>query len=187
MTHYSRTRSRVSIDLFNLPPLPDTRRQSTMFCKFPNNFFLPDRKNSRLSQINNTWTFCRLTPDGNEGVGVKISYLECAYSTKYYMIDQVNGQINTIHDDSIELPDFTGCFSPFNLDKLEIKVCRLADHQEDEDVCIQGAPAPQQPPTHQTKESDTNSSLLSIEDLTGMGFDSPNYSPIPPVRNTAPQ
>ena len=40
-------------------------------------FFLPDGKNSRLSQIVNTWTFGRLTPDGNEGVGVKISYLEC--------------------------------------------------------------------------------------------------------------
>ena len=43
------------------------------------------------------------------------------------MIDQVNGQINAIHDHSIELTDFIGCFSPLNLDELEIKVCRLAD------------------------------------------------------------
>ena len=44
-----------------------------------------------------------------------------------------------------------------------------------------------QPTTHQAEESDVNSSLQSIEDLKGMGFDSPNYSPIPPVGNTAPQ
>ena len=103
------------------------------------------------------------------------------------MIDQVNGQINVIHDDSIELTDFTGHFIPFNLDKLEIKLCRLADYQEDEDVCTQDAPAPQQPTTCQGEESVANSGLQSIEDLTGMGFDSPNYSPKPPVRNTTPQ
>ena len=76
MAHSSHIKSSISIDLFNLPPLPDAKRQSTMFCKFPNDFFLPDGKNSRLSQIIKTWTFCRLTPDGNEGVGAKISYLE---------------------------------------------------------------------------------------------------------------
>ena len=78
--------------------------------------------------------FGRLTPDGNEGVGVEISYLEHAYGTKYYVINQVNDQINAIHDDNIELTEFTGHFSPFNLDELEIKVCRLADHQQDEDI-----------------------------------------------------
>ena len=72
-----------------------------------------------------------------------------------------------------------------------MKVCRLADCQEDEDDFPQGASAPQQPlqqpQTHQAQESDSNSGLQSIEDLTGMGFNSPNYSPIPPVGNTAPQ
>ena len=33
------------------------------------------------------------------------------------------------------------------------------------------------------KTLDTNSGLQSIEDLTDMGFCSPNYSPIPPVGN----
>ena len=187
MASSSCTKSSISIDLFNLPPLPDARGQSTMFCEFPNDFFLPDRKNSRLSQIIKTWTYCRLTLDGNEGVGVKISYLECAYGTKYYVIDQVNGQINAIHDDSIELTDFTGVLVHSTWMNLEIKVCRLEDCQEDEDVCTQGASAPQQLTTHEVKESDANSGLQSIEDFTGMGFDSPNYSPIPPVGNTAPQ
>ena len=90
----------------------------------------------------------------------------------------------TIHDDNIELTEFTGRFSPFDLDELEMKVCRLADCQEDVNDLLQGNPVPQ---AHQAQESDANSGLQSIEDLTGMGFDSPNYSPIPPVRNTAPQ
>ena len=106
----SRTKSSTSIDLFNLPPLPDARRQSTMFCKTTNDFFLPDGKNIRLSQVANAWTFDRLKPDGTEGVGVDIKYLEHAYGTKYYIIDQVNGQISAIHDDSIELTKFLGRF-----------------------------------------------------------------------------
>ena len=119
-------------------------------------------------------------------LGVGISYLECGYGTKCYIIDQVNGQINAIHDDSLELTEFTGHFSPFNLDKLEQEVCRLAD-QEDKDVFS----APQQPPKQQiapqAQDSDMNSGLQSIDNLTGMGFCSPNYIPIPQVRNTNQQ
>ena len=74
MAHSSHTKSSVSINLFNLPPLLDARRQTTMFCEILNDFFLPDGKNSRLSQIIHTWTFSRLTPDGNEGVGVEIGF-----------------------------------------------------------------------------------------------------------------
>ena len=72
-----------------------------------------------------------LTQEGN--LQCYVNY-PIAYGTKYYVINQVNGQINTIHDNNIELTEFTGHFSPFNLDELELKVCRLADHQEDEDV-----------------------------------------------------
>ena len=39
MAHYSHTKGSISIDLFNLPALPDERRQATMFCKIPNDFF----------------------------------------------------------------------------------------------------------------------------------------------------
>ena len=83
-------------------------------------------KNTQLSKIANTWTFNRLTPDGNEGVGVQMDYLECAYGTRYYIVNKVNGQINAIHDDSLELTEFKGHFSPLDLDDLELKVCRLA-------------------------------------------------------------
>ena len=79
-----------------------------------------------MSQIVNTWTFGRLTLDGNEDVGVEISHLECAYSTKYYVVGQVNGHINAIHDDKIELTEFTGCFSPLDLDDLEINSVQIS-------------------------------------------------------------
>ena len=94
MAHSSRTKSRVSIELFNLPLLPDTRKQSTMISEIPNNFFMPDGKNTQLSKVVNSWTFDRLTPNGNEGVEVKLDYLEHTYGTRYYVIDKLNGDIN---------------------------------------------------------------------------------------------
>ena len=143
MAHSSRTKSSVSIDLFNLSPLPDARKQSTMICKISNDFFLPDGKNMQLSKIVNTWTFNRLTPNGNEGVGVKLDYLECAYRTRYYVVDKVNGDINAIHDESLELTEFKGHFSPFDLDNLEAKVCRLALGNRDEEDVVELQDAPQ--------------------------------------------
>ena len=120
MARSSCTKSSISIDLFNLPPLPDAGRQSTMQCKIPKDFFLPDGKNTQLSQIVNTWMFDRLTPNSNEVLGVQMDYLEHAYETKYYIIDKVNGQTNAIHDGSLELTEFKGHFSPFDLDELEM-------------------------------------------------------------------
>ena len=175
MAHSSHTKSSVSIDLFNLPPLPDARRQSTMQCEIPNDFFLPDRKNTQLSQIVKTWMFDRLTPNGNEGVGVQMDYLECAYETNTTITDKVNSQINAIHNDSLELTEFKGHFSPFDLDELEMKVCRLADRNKYED----DLPEPQY--THQAQDSDSNLGSHNLEELTGMGFDPSNYSPIPPA------
>ena len=96
-------------------------------------FFLPDGKNTQLSKVVNTWTFDRLTPNGNEGVGVKLYYLERAYGTRYYVMDKVNGDINAIHNESLELTEFKGCVSPFDLDNLEAKVCRLAHGNRAED------------------------------------------------------
>ena len=125
--------------------------------------------------------FNRLTPDGNEGVGVQMDYLEHAYETKYYIIDKVNGQINAIHDDSLELTEFKGCFSPFDLDELEMKVCRLADRNKYED----DLPEPQD--ALQAQDSNSNLGSHNSEEMTGMGFDENNYSPIPPVGNTASQ
>ena len=49
------------------------------------------------------------------------------------MVDQVNGKISAIHNDNIKLTEFTGCFSPFDLEELEMKVCRITDHQDNGD------------------------------------------------------
>ena len=127
MAHSSHTKGSIFIDLFNLSALLDQKRQTTMFYEITNDFFLLDWKNSRLSQIMNTWTFSRLTPDGNEGVGVEIAYVEHAYGKKYYVVNQVNGNINAIHDDTIESIGFEGYFCPFDLDELELK--SLQDHR----------------------------------------------------------
>ena len=54
-----------------VPSLPDERRTMTMNNNFPNNFYMSDGKNSKISQIINKWIFGRQTPDGNEGVGVE--------------------------------------------------------------------------------------------------------------------
>ena len=182
-----------------------------MFCNIPNDFFLPDGKNSRLSKIINTRTFGRLTPDGNEGVGVEIEYLEHAYGTRYYVVDQVNGNINAIHDslesteftghfspfnlDELELKvcriaDFTGHFSPFNLDELELKVCRIADNYEGQNDPTKDIVAPQNNISNNNKttklhDSAESSRQQNIEDLTDMGVITPNYSPIHAIRNTA--
>ena len=170
MAHSSHTKSSVSIDLFNLPPLPDTRKHSTMICEIPNDFFLPDGKNTQLSKIVNTWTFDRLTPNGNEGVGVKLDYLECAYGTRYYVIDKVSGDINAIHDESLELTEFKGRFSPFDLGNLEAKVCRLALGNGDERDTVESQNAPQ------VCYSDPRT--LNMDEYEGMGFE--GYSPIAP-------
>ena len=179
MAHSSCTKSSVLIDLFNLPPLPDARKQSTMICKIPNNFFLPDGKNTQLSKIVNTWTFNRLTSNGNEAVGVKWDYLEHAYGNRYYVIDKVNGDINAIQDVSLELTKFKGHFSHFDLDNLEAEVCRLAlgDRDEEDVVELQDAPL----------ICYSNPRTLNMEECEGMGFDENNYSPIPPFSRITSQ
>ena len=178
MAHSSHTKSSFSIDLFNLPPLPGMRKHFTMICEIPNDFFLPDGKNTQLSKVVNTWTFDRLTPNGNEGVGVKLDYLECTYGTRYYVIDKVNGDINAIHDESLKLTEFKGRFSPFYLENLEAKICRLAHGKDEEDVTEKQNTQPLRL---------TDSRTLNMEMYEGMGFDENNYSPIPPVSQATSQ
>ena len=50
MVHSSCARSNVLIDLFNLPSLPDERRTMTMNYDISNDFYLPDRKNSKSAK-----------------------------------------------------------------------------------------------------------------------------------------
>ena len=134
-----------------------------------------------MSKIVNTWTFDRLTPNGNEGVGVQLDYLECVYRTRYYVIDKVNSDINAIHDVNLELTEFKGRFSPFDLDNLEAKVCRLALGDKGEEDVFESQDAAQR------HYSDPNPRAQNIEEYEGMGFDENNYSPIPPVSGVTSQ
>ena len=144
-----------------------------MISEIQNDFFLPDGKNTQLSKAVSTWTFDRLTPNGNEGVGIRLDYLQRAYGTKYFVIDKVNGDINAIHDESIELTEFKGRFRPFDLDELEIKIDRLSkrarDEEDDEEQEI----------TPRLRLRDTRT--LNIDAYEGMGLDMNKYSPIQPI------
>ena len=51
------------------------------------------------------------------------------------MSDQVNGNINAIHDDHLESTEFVGHFCPFNLEELELKLCKIIDYHEKVDDC----------------------------------------------------
>ena len=103
-------------------------------------------------------------------LGVKLDYLECAYGTRYYVIDKVSGDIDAIHDESLELTEFKGCFSPFDLENLEAKVCRLALGNRDERDAVESQNAPQ--------VRYSNPRTLNMDEYEGMGFE--GYSPIAP-------
>ena len=66
-----------------------------------------------------------------------MDYLECAYGTLYYIIDKVDGQINAIYGNSLEVTEFKGRLSPFDLDNLELKVCRLAVRNKSEEDLLE--------------------------------------------------
>ena len=91
MAHSSCSKGSVSVDLFNLPTLPDERRVATSYLDIPVNFYLPDRKNSKISKIVSRQSFDRQTPDGNEGFVIEIQYLRRAFGTKTYLTDKVTG------------------------------------------------------------------------------------------------
>ena len=77
------------------------------------------------------------------------------------VMDQVNGNINAIHDNSLESTEFVGHFCPFDLEELELKVCKITDHHEGQDnsrldenrrQVTQSTPSLQQPLQHKPTE-----------------------------------
>ena len=68
-----------------------------------------------------------------------------------------------------------------------MKVGYLTDHNRAANESTQGITASQQAHQHQTEDSNSNSKLHSLENLTDIGFHIPNYSPIPPLGNAASQ
>ena len=89
MARSSHSKGSVSVDLFNLPTLPDERRVATSYLDIPVDFYLLDGKNSKISKVVSRQAFDRQTPDGNEGFVIEIQYLERAFCTNIYLIDKV--------------------------------------------------------------------------------------------------
>ena len=109
----------VSIDLFNLPPLPDECNTEESYMDMPHNYYIPDGKNSRLLDRTDRVEFDRETLDGNTGFQLKIPYLEHAFGTKYFIMDHVTGSMMGIYDDKVEQIDLKGQLKPFNINQLD--------------------------------------------------------------------
>ena len=112
-------RKSVSIDLFNLPPLPNEHNTEASYIDVPHNYYIPDGKNSRLLDRTDRVQFDRETLDGNTGFQLKILYLEHAFGTKYFVMDHVTGSMMGIYDDKVEQIDLKGQLKPFNINQLD--------------------------------------------------------------------
>ena len=83
----------VLIDLFNLPPLSDEWNKEESYMDMLYNYYIPNRKNSRLLDRSDRIEFNRETIEGNTGFQLEIPYLEYAFSTKYFVMDRITGSI----------------------------------------------------------------------------------------------
>ena len=117
----------LSIDLFNLPPLPDSNKWSAMdtYLDIPNNYYIPDGKNSRLLVWVERRELKRKTIDGNEGFVLQIPFLECAFGTKYFIVDKQNGSMMDIFDDKVETISAEAQMKPFNLAQLSCMIATI--------------------------------------------------------------
>ena len=152
MARSSRSKGSVSVDLFNLPTLPDERRVATSYLDIPVDFYLPDGKNSKISKIVTRQAFDRQTPDGNEGFVIEIQYLKRAFGTNTYLIDKVTGSLFALHDDHIESTGLCGSECVFDLQELEFHICDLADQRNGEDDT--GSVAGERQTTHRPQTPD---------------------------------
>ena len=79
---------------------------------------MPDGKNSRLLDWVERREFERKTIDGNEGFVLQIPFLECAFGTKYFIVDKQNGNMMAIFDNKVETISAEAQIKPFNLAQL---------------------------------------------------------------------
>ena len=128
----TQSKSDLSIDLFNLPPLPDRNKWNTMdaYLDIPNNYYIPDGKNSRLLDWSERKEFERRTIDGNVGFVLEIPFLEHAFGTKYFVVDKQNGNIMGIFDDNVEVVEAKAQMKPFNLAGLSHTVATLEQRRQ---------------------------------------------------------
>ena len=115
----TRSHKSVSIDLFNLPLLPNECNTEESYMDMPNNYYIPDGKNSRLLDRTDRVELDRETLDGNTGFQLEIPYLEHTFGTKYFIMDHVTGSMMGIYDDKVEQIDLKGQLKPFNINQLD--------------------------------------------------------------------
>ena len=109
------SKKEISIDLFNLPPLPDERNALDTYMDILHNFYIPDDKNTRLMDCVERRKFERHTIDNNEGFLLQIPFFEHAFGTMYYVIDKQNSHMMGIFDDQLQDIDCDAQMRPFNL------------------------------------------------------------------------
>ena len=155
MAHSSHSKGSVSVDLFNLPTLPDERRVATSYLDIPIDFYLLDGRNSRISRVVGRQSFDRQTPDGNEGFVIEIQYLERAFGTNTYLIDKVTGSLFALHTDHIESTGLCGSECVFDLQELEFHICDFVDQRNGEENTrsIAEERRTTQAPQHQTPDA----------------------------------
>ena len=149
MTTHSK--QNLSIDLFNLPPVPDERNAMDLYLDVPLNFYIPDGKNFRLLQKTDRQEFNRETLDRNQGFLLEIPYLEHAYGSKYFVIAKVKGKMLAILDDQVESIEAEASNETFDLAELEWVVCVLAQRWQgfDQSLIIEPQQPQQQPQQQQ--------------------------------------
>ena len=109
----------VSIDLFNLPPLPNEQNKEKSYMDVPYNYYIPNGKNSRLLDRTDRVEFDRETIQGNTGFKLEIPYLEYAFSTKYFVMDRATGSMMGIYDNKVKQIDLKVKLKPFNINQLD--------------------------------------------------------------------
>ena len=95
------------------------------YLDIPNNYYIPDGKNSRLLDLVERREFERKTMDGNEGFVLQILFLECAFGTKYFIVDKQNGNMMGIFDNKVETISAEVQMRPFNLTQLNHMITTL--------------------------------------------------------------
>ena len=87
--------------------------------------YIPDGKNSRLLDLVERREFKRKTINGNKGFVLQIPFLECAFGTKYFVVDKQNGIMMGIFDDKVETISAKAQMRPFDLAQLNCMITTL--------------------------------------------------------------
>ena len=171
------SKKEISIDLFNLLPLPDERNAMDSYLDIPNNYYIPDGRNSRLMNITNRNVFDRQMVNGNEGFVLEIPFLEGAFSTKHFIVDKVNGQMAGIYDDMVEVIKCQAQMEPFNLKQLNTMVATLEQKRQGFDVssiadpCKAAQQTDQQDIVNRLEYSSTPKDFQSFNRLRDMKYE----------------